>query len=166
MSRYSNSVRSKSTQFWFVPSECQQNLLHSNRQTWLHNHKLRSLILNSDFPIPPKLAIDIVNSWRPKCFFFVATRLQSSIKLPMEKFQLLAQLWKKRLFLGWVESEIDWKCSEISTFWLTSIFKPVLLHKVRTDFLKKDHNQKIYVCKVEFYWKTNNFNRYTRNTTL
>ena len=100
MSRYSNSVCPKSTQFWFVPSECQQNFLHSNRQTWLHNHKLRSLIWNSDFPIPPKLAIDIVNPWRPNCFFFVATRLQSSIKLPMEKFPLVAQLWEKKTPFG------------------------------------------------------------------
>ena len=116
------------------------------------------------FPDSPKTCYRHCKLLRPKCFSFVATRLQSSIKLPMEKFQLVAQLWKKRLFLGWVKSEIDWNCSEISTFWLTSIFKPVLLHKVKIDFFKKDRNQKNNVCKGVFNWKNTNINPYTKNT--
>ena len=113
-----------------------------------------------------KLAIDSVKSWPSNCFFFVTSSIKSSIGLPIENFLLVVELWKEDPYLGWVKSEIDWKCSEISTFWITSKFKHVFLHKVRTDFFKKDYNQKIYVCKGGFDWKTNNFNPYTRNTTL
>ena len=128
MSRYSRSFCPKSTQFWFVPSECPSNPLHFKRQSWLHNHKLLSLIGNSDSPIPPKLAIDSVKSWPSNCFFFVTVSLKSSIKIPIGSFLLEAQPWKKDHYLGGVKREIDWKCSQISTFWLTSKFKHVFLH--------------------------------------
>ena len=166
MSLHWNSVCSKATKFWFVPSECQSNPLHSNWQIWLHNHILQSRIWNSDFPIPPKLALANVKSFPSNCFFFVTTSLKSSIKFPIKSFLLVVRPWNKDSCMGWVKSKIDWKCSEISTFWLTSKFKPVFFIKVRIDFFKKDYNQKIYVCKVVFDWKTKNFNRYTRKTTL
>ena len=117
MSRYSNSVCPKSTQFWFVPSECPSNPLHFNRQTWLHNHTLRSLIWNSHFPIPPKLAIDIVNSWRPNCFFFLATSLKSSIQIPKDTFLLVAQLCKKRLLFGLIRKRNWLKVLRNFIFW-------------------------------------------------
>ena len=104
-----------------------------------------------------------------KLLFLLGTSLKSSIKIPKDTFLLVVQLCKKRLsfgFLGWVKREIDWKCSEISTFWLTSKFKPVLLQKVRPDFFEKDYNQKVDLYKVEFDWETKNFNSYTRNTKL
>ena len=101
--------------------------LHFKRQSWLHNHKLLSLICKSDFLTPPKLDIDNVKSWPSKSFFFVTTSLKSSIKIPIWSFLLEVQPWKKDHYLGWVK-KIDWKCSQISTFWLKSKFKHVFLH--------------------------------------
>ena len=103
MSRYSRSFCPKSTQFWFVPSECPSNPLHFKRQSWLHNHKLLSLIGNSDSPIPPKLAIDSVKSWPSNCFFFVTVSLKSSIKIPIGSFLLEAEPWKQTII--WAESK-------------------------------------------------------------
>ena len=120
MSRYSKSFSPKSTQFWFVPSECPSNPLHFKGQSLLHNHILLSLMGNSDFLSRPKFAIDSVKSWPSNCFFFVTSSLKSSIMFPTESCLLVAQFEKKDSHLGWVKSEIDWKCSEISTFWLTS----------------------------------------------
>ena len=100
MSPYSKSFRPKSTQFRFVPSECNSYLLHFNRQTRLHNHTLRSFDCNPDFPIFRKLAIDILKSWSSNCFFFVTTNLKSSIKFPIKNFLQVAQLWKKTCFFG------------------------------------------------------------------
>ena len=138
MSRQSNSVCSKATKFWFVPSECQSNPLHSNRQTWLHNHILRSRIWNSDLPIPPKLALANVKSFPSNCFFFVTTSLKSSIKFPIKSFLLVVRPWNKDSFMGWVKSKIDWKCSEFSTFWLTSKIQTCFFFvKVRIDFFQK-----------------------------
>ena len=128
MSRYSNSVGRKWTQFWFVRSECQTSPLYFNRKTGLHNHMLRSFISNSNFPIPPKLAVDNVKSFPSNCFFFLINSLKTSIRFPFEGFLLVAQPWKEDPYLGWVKSDIDWKCSQISTFWLTSKFKQVFLH--------------------------------------
>ena len=137
MSRYSNSVDRKWTQFWFVPSECQTNPLYFNKKTGLHNHRLRSLISNSDFPIPRKLALDNVKSFPSNSFFFVTTSLKSSIKIPFENFLLVTQPWKKYHYLSWVKSETDWKCSHILFFWLTSKFKPVFFPKSKDWLFRK-----------------------------
>ena len=122
MSRYSNSVGRKRTQFWFVPSECQTNPLNFNRKAGLHNHMLRSLVSNSDFPIPPKLAHDNVKSFPSNCFFFVITSLKPSIRFPFEIFRVVAQPWKKDPYLGWVKRKIVWRCSQNSTLiiWIMS----------------------------------------------
>ena len=118
------------------------------------------------FPDSPKTCYRHCIILTSKLFFVVTTGPKSSIKFPKEQFQRVAQPWKKDHYLGCATNENDLSCSESWTFGLTSKFKPVFLHKVRTDFFKKDHNQKIFLCKVEFDWKTKNFNRYTRNTTL
>ena len=100
MSRYSRSFCPKSTQIWFVPSECPSSPLHFNRQTWLHNHILLSLLWNSDFLIRPKPAIDSVKSWPSNCFFFVTSSIKSSIGFPIENLLLVVRLWKKRFSFG------------------------------------------------------------------
>ena len=103
MSPYSKSFCPKSTQFWFVPSQCQSNPLHFNRQTWLHNHILRYLFCNCGFPILPKHAIDIVKKWHSNCSFFVTTSLKSSIKREIETILPVAQRWTKNFF--WATSK-------------------------------------------------------------
>ena len=137
MSRHSTSFCSKSNQFGFVLSECQSNPIHFNRKSGLHNHILRSLNWTSDFPCPPNFSLDNVKSFPSNCFFFVTTKLKSSIKLPIKSFLLVVRPSKKDSFLGWVKSENDLKCSEISTFWLTSKFKPVFFHKSKDWFFQK-----------------------------
>ena len=103
MSRYSKSFGPKSTQFWFVPSECPSNPLHFKGQSLLHNHLLLSLMGNSDFLSRPKFAIDSVKSWPSNCFFFVTSSLKSSIKFPTEGCLLVTQFEKKTPF--WAESK-------------------------------------------------------------
>ena len=149
MSQWSKLVGSNSTQFWFRPSECQSKSLHFNRQTWLDNHMLRSLISNSDFPIFPKLANDFVNCWPSSCFLFVTTTPNSSIKFPMELFQRVAQSWAETLFLRCATNENDWICSKSWTFGLTSKFKLVFLHKKNFGFFKKIKIEKNTLVKED-----------------
>ena len=153
MSRYPNSVDRKWTQFWFVPSECQTNPLYFNRETGLHNHMLRSLISNSDFPIPRKLALFNVKSFPSNCFFFVFTRPKPPIRFPFESLLLVTQPWKKYRYLSWVKSEIDWECSQILFFCFTSKFKPVLFQKIRTAFFKKITIKKFTFVKEDLIEK-------------
>ena len=117
LSQFSTSVCSRSTQFWFVPSECQSNPLHSNRQIWLHNHILRwSLNWNSDSPIPPKLAIDLVKSWHSNCFF---RSYQPEIfhQVFIGKVPACGAAVKRRFFFGLIQKRNWLKVLRNFIFW-------------------------------------------------
>ena len=100
MSRYSKSFSPKSTQFWFVPSECPSNPLHFKGQSLLHNHILLSLMGNSDFLSRPKFAIDSVKSWPSNCFFFRNEQPKVFHHVPNRKLPASGAVWKKRLPFG------------------------------------------------------------------
>ena len=87
---------------WFVPSECQQNLLHSNRQTWLHNHKLRSLIWNLEFWFPdsPKTCYRPCKVLTSKLFFLRSYQTIIFHQAPNGKVPARGSALKKKTLFG------------------------------------------------------------------